>query len=308
MTTIATVERLCKSYGNVLAIKDVDLEVQAGEALALLGPNGSGKTTILRCLAGLIRPDSGRIRICGRDVCREPVQTRRHFSYLPQKPNFPADLTVREVMSFHVSLRGAGQESVLPTLRQAGIGERDEDRRVSQLSGGTLQRLAVAVASAGNPELMLLDEPTASLDPEAALSLHNIAGEWRSQGRALLFSTHVLAVVEKLADRVLILVEGRRAALETVSRLREEVSKAALLRVEVARPTSEYVRVALERGASDARLNCHSLVITAPAEKRYHILEGLRLLGPINRFDTEEPSVESVYLKHVTGREENPNV
>jgi ABC-type multidrug transport system ATPase subunit len=299
MSALAEVRELSKSYGAIRAVDSVSFDVEPGQAVCLLGPNGSGKTTILRCVAGLLRPDSGTVRVCGADLGRDYRKARQQFSYLPQQASFPANVTVREVMDFHARLRSVAEDRVDASLRETGITEDEEARMVGELSGGMLQRLSLAVAGIAPVKLMLLDEPTANLDPEAAIRLREQARRWRGEGRALLFSTHVLTDAEELADKVVVLVGGKPVAEEEVTNLRADLRQFALLRVDVGRATQAHVQAALEAGATDARLNSHSIIITAPVELRYPILMRLGELGEVKHFDTEEPSIERIYMKYV---------
>lgn len=291
------VRDLTKRFGALVAVSEASLTVEAGEAVALLGPNGSGKTTTLRCVAGLLRPDSGSIRFAdGLDLHRDFRAAHRRFAFLPQKASFPPNLTVREVLEFHARLRELEGSRIEGALAEAGFGDRDRDRLVADLSVGMRQRLSVAVASLPDVPLMLLDEPTASLDPQAAVRFREVVNRWRHKGRAVLFSTHVLADVQELADRVVVLVDGRVVISELLPELRARLERRAVLRVNVGRPLPAHVAAAREAGATDARLNSSSVVIQAPVEGRHAILRRLAELGPIHGFETEDPSLEHIYL------------
>lgn len=303
------VRDLSKRFGPVAAASGVSLSVDSGEAVALLGPNGSGKTTTLRCVAGLLRADSGSVRFAaGLDLHRDFRAARRRFSFLPQKASFPPNLEVREVLEFHARLRGLGAKRVEDALSDAGFGDRDRDRRVAELSDGMRQRLSVAVTSLPEVPLMLLDEPTASLDPQAAVEFRERVDRWRHAGRAVLFSTHVLTDVQELADRVVVLVEGRVVISESFPELRARLERRAVLRVHVGRPTSAHLTAAREAGATDARLNSASVVIQAPVEGRHAILRRLEEVGPIHGFETEDPSLEHIYLDALERRNERGDV
>ena len=299
MSAIVEVRGLAKSYGDLCAVDNVSFDVGPGQAVCLLGPNGSGKTTTLRSIAGLLRPDSGSVKICGIDLRRSRRRAKQNFSYLPQQPSFPANITIREVTHFHAKLRGLAADRVVSSLREVGISEAEESRMVGELSGGMRQRLSLAVAGMPDVPLMVFDEPTANLDPESALRFREQAKRWREAGKALLFSTHVLTDVEEFADRVVVLVGGRLVAEENVAQLRADLRQFALLRVDVGRPTEAHVKVAMECGATEARLNHRAVIITAPVEQRYPILKRLGELGTVNHFDTEEPSIEHIYLKYI---------
>jgi Cu-processing system ATP-binding protein len=295
------VEELVKCYGALRAVDGVSFNVDPGEVAVLLGPNGSGKTTTLRCAAGLLRPGAGRISIGGFDLHREYRQARRQFSYLPQQASFPANLRVREVLEFHAKLRAVASGRISQALAEAGLSEQDAERYVGQLSGGMRQRVSLALACLSAAPLMLLDEPTANLDPEATVHFRQLARQWRAAGRSLLISTHVLNDVEELADRVVVLVAGRKVAEESIAQLRARLSRGARLRVEVGQPTPRHCSVALECGALEARTNTHAVLITAPVERRLAILQRLSELGQILRFDTEQLSLEDIYIEFVRG-------
>ncbi len=301
MTPAVEVRGLSKSYGAICALDNVSFRVEPGQAVALLGPNGSGKTTTLRCVAGLLHPDAGQVEICGIDLRRDARQAKQQFSYLPQQADFPAQVSIREVIEFHAQLRGLKPDLAAAALRQAGISPDQEERPVGQLSGGMRHRLSLAVAGMPPVKLMLLDEPTASLDPQAAVRLRQQAARWRDEGRSLLFSTHVLDDVEELADKVVVLVEGRAVREENVARLREDLRRSALLRVDVGQATPAHQRAALDGGATQAELNATAIVIRAPVECRYQILNRLSQVGEVRHFETEQPSIEHLYLQYVEG-------
>jgi ABC-type multidrug transport system ATPase subunit len=200
--------RVVKSFGGRRILDQLDLDVAAGESVALLGANGSGKTTALRCIVGLARPDGGRIEVGGVDVSRDPIGARRRLSYLPQQSTFPSTLTIRETLAAVARLRGLAGADV---DREIGLCRLEAlaDRGVARLSGGERQRLAMAVAFLPAVDLYLLDEPSASLDPTATEVLFRRVARLKIEGRTLLFTTHVRSDVQHLATRVAFLHEGR---------------------------------------------------------------------------------------------------
>jgi ABC-type multidrug transport system ATPase subunit len=163
------------------------------------------------------------------------------------------------------------------------------------------QRLSLAVAELPEVEVMLLDEPTAALDPEAALAFRELARGWRRAGRALLLSTHRLTDVQELADRVVVLVGGEPVVEETIAALRARLRRYSVLRVDVPEPGPRHRAAALAAGAEEVTLNGRSLVVQAAEERRLPILEALGALGPVRGFVTEEPSLERIYLEYVHG-------
>ena len=212
-------EHFYKNYGKFTAAHDISFEVRQGEVFALLGPNGSGKTTTLKAIVGLNIPTSGRILINGVDVQKAPKETRRFINYLPQRVVFPESLSAREVMRFYARLRNLPKEAADETLSKAGING-FSDNLVSEFSGGMIQRLGLAVIALPDAPVLLLDEPTANLDPQGVKRFREFVLEQKEQRKTTIFSTHLLHEAEQLADRVGIFVGGKLAAQESVENLR----------------------------------------------------------------------------------------
>ncbi|HMF08266.1 MAG TPA: ABC transporter ATP-binding protein [Thermoanaerobaculia bacterium] len=200
-----------KSFQGRRVLSGLDLRVSPGESVALLGGNGSGKTTTLRAIAGLVIPDAGTIRVDGLDAVGQGKRARRCLSFLPQKSVFPATLSVRETLQVAARLRGQPEEDVAAELEHCELADL-AGRSVAELSGGERQRLGLAVAFLARVGLYLFDEPTASLDPRALEIFRRRARNLADHGRAVLFTTHVAADVETLATRVELLEEGRLAS------------------------------------------------------------------------------------------------
>jgi len=215
------VEHLIKTFGEHTAVDDLSFKIERGETFALLGPNGSGKTTTLKCIAGLIKPSSGKILINGFDVWKNPQQARSRMSYLPQRGSFPDNLTAREVLEFYRRLRKLPARRVDETLSGARFDfNGGADKAVGKFSGGMVQRLGLAVACLPEAPILLLDEPTVSLDLEGAIRFREFLLSLKREGKTIVFTSHTLADVERLADRVAILVDGRPVALESVESLK----------------------------------------------------------------------------------------
>jgi ABC-type multidrug transport system ATPase subunit len=199
---------LAKTYGDRPVLAGADLVVSGGEAVALVGGNGCGKTTTLRCVVGLARPDGGRILVDGVDAIARPRRALERLSYLPQRPSFPGTLTVREVLEVVAKLRGMHRRVVDREIDLCGLSP-VADCVVSRLSGGERQRVGLAVAFVPDVPLLIFDEPSASLDAAAARVLIDRARGLRREGRAVLYTTHVAADIDELATRVALLRQGR---------------------------------------------------------------------------------------------------
>ncbi len=180
------VERLTRTFGEHTAVNDLSFEINKGETFALLGPNGSGKTTTLKCLAGLIKPSRGKILIDGFDVWKNPQPARDRMSYLSQRVTFPDNLTGREVLEFYCRLRKLPRRRVEETLSGVRFNFNGfTDKAVGKFSGGMVQRLGLAVACLPDAPILLLDEPTASLDPEGAIRFREFLLSLKREGKTI---------------------------------------------------------------------------------------------------------------------------
>jgi ABC-2 type transport system ATP-binding protein len=207
------VENLRKVYsGGVVALNSLSFSVEEGEIYALIGPNGSGKTTTLRIIATLIKPTSGRVEVFGHDVVREPLKVRSLINYLPEEAGAYRDLSGEDFIRFMLSMRFKGVElerAVGEAIEISGLGE-DLKRPVRTYSKGMKRILAVSVVLASRPRLLVLDEPTAGLDVERSLMIRDLIKRYnREHGITVLMSSHNMLEVEYLADRVGLIYGGR---------------------------------------------------------------------------------------------------
>jgi ABC-type multidrug transport system ATPase subunit len=297
-------EGLVKRYGAITAVDHLDFEVNEGETFALIGPNGAGKTTTLKILLGLARPDSGTVRIGPDALHPHDARARQSLGYVPQRVEFPPARTVAQVLSFFADLRGLKAASVDRALERVGlIGHRD--RLASDLSGGYTQRLSLAQALLSDPALLVLDEPTASLDPEATWEFRTLIEQLRRERKTVVLSSHLLTEVERVADRVLILNEGRRAALESLTELRERQLQASRLRVELAGPAVDAEPILARHGVAFERIGERELVVHAANGRSLEVLESLRGEGiQLRSFQLQGPTLEEMFLAAVRGGRE----
>ncbi|MGD9781319.1 MAG: ABC transporter ATP-binding protein [Kiritimatiellia bacterium] len=215
------VDNLTRRFPRCEALASVSFQIRRGEVAGLLGPNGSGKTTTLRILAGFLAPTSGRVEVAGHDVTAQSREARRRIGYLPESVPLYPEMRIDEYLSFRGRIRGLRGTRLAARLRdvieQCGLG--DCSRRViGTLSRGYRQRTGLADCLLHQPDVLLLDEPLAGLDPAQVHTIRQLLKEW-DRSRAVLFSTHVLSEVERLCHRVLILNAGRLAAADSPERL-----------------------------------------------------------------------------------------
>ncbi len=254
-----------RRFGRQLALDGVDLEVERGEALALWGPNGAGKTTLLRAVLGVL-PCDGQIAVLGLDPRRRGKAVRRLIGYLPQEIALQGELSVEETLRFFARLRGAAAERVEELL---GWLELDEHRGkpVAALSGGLKQRLALGIALVADPPLLLLDEPTANLDPAARTSFSQLLLGLKQTGKTLVFTSHRGAEVRALADRVAVLQRGRLVAVSPAAEAALAPPRSELRLVVAAADRAAAAGLLLEAGFGPRRLG-PILSVTVPAGRK----------------------------------------
>lgn len=211
--------QLTKDYGSFRALDSLDLDVAPGEIFGLLGPNGSGKSTALRLMLGFLRPTSGGAWIAGHDCWHHSLLARQHVAYLPGELRLYENMTGRQLVRFLGKLRAMPDDAIVERL--ARVFDIDVDRPIANLSSGMKRKVALLQVLVPRTPLVILDEPTNTLDPTMRDELLNQLAEARGRGQAVLFSSHVLAEVERVCDRVGILQRGRLVHLQKVAELRE---------------------------------------------------------------------------------------
>jgi ABC-2 type transport system ATP-binding protein len=237
-------ERLTKSFGGLRAVDEVSFDVNAGEIVGFLGPNGAGKTTTLRLLAGVFPPTSGRATIGGADVVTRPLEARRRLGYLPERVALYLDMPVASFLAYVATMKDvprAGRPAAVDDVLEACGLAAVRDGRIGTLSKGYRQRVGLAQALVGAPPALLLDEPTAGLDPEQVAGVRSLV---RALGRerAILFSTHLLAEVELVCDRVVILGRGRVLAEGEPTALTERFRRVSRVIADVDGPSDAAMR------------------------------------------------------------------
>ncbi len=217
---IVETDSLGKRYGSVSALDECSLSIERGEVFGLLGPNGAGKTTLLRLLLGFLKPTTGTAAINGLDCSRQSVRVRQIVSYLPGEARMFRQMRGRDVLRFFAEIRPRGD--FRQAMKLAAQLELDVHRRVAFMSTGMRQKLALAATLSADTPLLILDEPTANLDPTVRQTILQLVADSRSAGRTVIFSSHVLSEVEEVCDRVVILRQGRVVHLQPMLELRRQ--------------------------------------------------------------------------------------
>lgn len=219
MSSIVVVDRLTKRYGRHEAVRDVSFTIERGEVVGLLGPNGSGKTTILRLLSGYLQPTSGRVEVAGFDLATDSLEARRHIGYVPEDVPLYANMRVDEFLAFMAGLRGlsgaAARQAVGQAAEHLALGD-VKRTAIGKLSRGYRQRVMIAQALLGEPDLVILDEPTNGLDPRQIIEMRGLIKSL-AERHTVLVTSHILGEIERVANRVAILLGGRLLAVRTLA-------------------------------------------------------------------------------------------
>ncbi len=289
MPPVIETQQLTKWYGKSRGVVDVDLTVEQGEVFGFLGPNGAGKTTTIRTLLDLIRPTSGHARVFGIESSADPVAIHRRIGYIPGEFSLYDRLTGGQTLEYFANLRGGVDPAYQRSLVERF--ELDPSRRYREYSKGNKQKVGVIIALQHRPELLILDEPTSGLDPLVQQTFFESLREAVANGATVFLSSHILSEVEKSADHVAIIREGRIVKIDTVEGLRDLAHHQVELRFAGPVPASEFAALP---GVSDVSAEDHVLRLrvagaitpVVQAAARYELLD----------FVSREPSLEETFL------------
>jgi len=258
--TVLELNNLSKSYNGLPAVQNVSLTVNKGEIFGFLGPNGAGKTTTMKCCAGLLRPSGGEIRVSGFDLARQPASAKALLGYVPDNPYLYEKLTGREMAAFVGRLYGAtpeGLQDKIESYFRLFEMETECDQLIQGYSRGMRQKTALVAALLHQPLLLLVDEPTANLDPKSARLVKDIFQLIKQQGRSVFLSTHVMEIAENLCDRLAIIDGGTLLAIGEMEHLRRQHHGESLEEIFLALtgghdPETQKVLLELTRGKEGA--------------------------------------------------------
>ena len=302
--TVLECDRLTKRYDSLVAVDNLNLSVGHGEVFGLLGPNGAGKTTTILMLLGLTEPTAGTVRVLGLDPARRPLSVKSRVGYLPEQLGFYEGLTARENLIYIAKLNGLRREEAYRRIDEAlaQVGLRDvAGRRVKTFSRGMRQRLGVADVLLKHPQLIIMDEPTQGLDPEAAREFLEIIQHLQAEGITVLLSSHLLHQVQAVCDRVGLFYQGRMVLDGTVQELAQRVLGGAYrVQLEVDGPVD----------VEDSLRHLPGLVaLQRPASGRYELeastdlrAEAARVVveagGALLALDMKASSLEEIYQRY----------
>jgi ABC-2 type transport system ATP-binding protein len=283
------IEGLVKTFGSTRALDGLDLEVRQGEVLGFLGPNGAGKSTTIRVLLGLLQKDAGQVRLFGGDPWKDASELHRRLAYVPGDVNLWPNLTGGEVIDLLGRLRGG-----IDQKRRADLIERfelDPTKKGRAYSKGNRQKVALVSALAADVELLVLDEPTSGLDPLMESVFAECVDDFRDEGHTVLLSSHILAEVEKLCDRVSIIRAGRCVESGTLTELRHLTRTS--IRAELAGP----VDLTHLEGVHDLVVEGHRVTLQADTAHLDAVLESLLRAGVLS-LTSQPPTLEELFMRH----------
>ncbi|MBB5203382.1 Cu-processing system ATP-binding protein [Inhella inkyongensis] len=285
-----------KAFGALQAVDGVDLQVPRGELFGLIGHNGAGKSTLFRIMLGLATADSGSVEVAGCAVGGPQWrEARRRIGYLPEQLALYDNLNARETLAFFARLKGASTEQIEPLLARVGL-TAAADRPVRTYSKGMRQRLGLAQALLGSPQVLFLDEPSNGLDPQAIREFYDLLAELRAQGVTVIITSHILAELQQRVDRLAILANGRVVAQGSVQALREQLA----LPLEVALRGSPALlqQAASVAGAAHAPRHQDGLLHLRceRADKMTLLARLAPLAAQLEDLQIHEPSLEDLYF------------
>ncbi|MBZ6494776.1 ABC transporter ATP-binding protein [Natrinema longum] len=300
-----TVDNLTKSFGQTLALDDLSFQVEEGEVFGFLGPNGAGKSTTINIVLDFARPTAGEVSVLGMDAQRHSRTIRQRTGVLPEGVQLYGRLTARQHLEFAIDSKGADDD---PEALLERVGLVDAiDKKAGGYSKGMAQRLMLAMALVGEPDLLILDEPSTGLDPNGAREMRKIVQEENERGATVFFSSHIMEQVEAVCDRVGILRDGQMVAVDSVAGLRDSVGGGTTLRVTVDRIDDDALQAVRSLpdvgGATVEDQQPPTLVVDVDGSKTT-VLSTLEDRGiEVRDFSTTEASLEDVFQSYTTDTE-----
>jgi ABC-2 type transport system ATP-binding protein len=298
--SVIELDGVTKRFGDVVAVDDLSFEVERGEVFGFLGPNGAGKSTTINMILDFVRPTAGEISVLGMDAREESEAIRARSGVLPEGYDVYDRLTGRQHLEFAIESKAveADPEEI---FERVGLDQEDVDRTAGGYSKGMKQRLVLGMAIVGEPDLLILDEPSTGLDPNGARLMRDIVREEADRGATVFFSSHILGQVESVCDRVLILQEGDVVAVDSVEGLRSATDADTTLLVTVGQSDRELAADAV-RGldaVSSVTTDDDQVVVNLDGEAKMEVLNAIEDEGiEVENFETREASLEDLFAAY----------
>ena len=288
---------LTRRFGDLTAVDALNLTVEDGEVFGFLGPNGAGKSTTINMLLGFLRPSEGSATVLGHNAARESRAVRQRTGLLPEGFELYENLTGREHVKSAIQTKGADDDPD-HLIERVGLEPEAARRRAGGYSKGMTQRLALAVALVGNPDLLILDEPSSGLDPKGAKLLREIVREEADRGATVFFSSHILGQVEQVCDRVGIMNKGEMVAVDTIDALRDQMGAESLVKADVAGSPDTDAVAALDGVRSVTADGSHVEVACTEPEAKMPALRALDDAATVTDIDVENADLEALFERY----------
>ncbi len=312
------VRNLTKKYGNHLAVNNISFDIEQGKIYGLLGPNGAGKSTTMNILTGCLAATSGEVTVGGHDIFEEPIQAKRHIGYLPEQPPVYGEMTPREYLMFVAEAKGVPFEKSLNHVKEVMQLTQIFDvrnRLIKNLSKGYRQRVGIAQAMIGEPDVIILDEPTVGLDPAQIIEIRNLIKKL-GQIKTVIISSHILAEISAVCDHVIIISHGNIVANDTLEHLEAEASRdnAVTLKIKGDLQKSKKFIEGI-KGVEGCELEADGEIVTAVVtsangadirEDLFNIFASAKM--PILDMHSNETTLEDIFLRLAYGSDEDISV
>ena len=301
--TAIELDGLTKHFGDVVAVDNLDLTVEEGEIFGFLGPNGAGKSTTIDILLDFIRPTSGTVRVLGLDAQADSLEVRRRTGVLPDAYHVYDRLTGRQHLEFAIELKETDDDPE-EVLERVGIADA-ADRKAGGYSKGMKQRLVLAIALLGDPDLLILDEPSTGLDPNGAKEMRDIIRAENERGTTVFFSSHVMEQVEAVCDRVAIINRGELVAVDSVQGLRETTGASETLYLQVSSLDDGILdAIRSVEGVEYATVDDGRVRVTLGNRKKFRVLEEIDDVVTIEDFSVVTSSLGDLFIHYTSDEQE----
>lgn len=297
------IDGLSKHFGEVVAVNDLNLTVEEGEIFGFLGPNGAGKSTTIDIILDFIRPTAGSVKVLGYDAQDESLDVRRRTGVLPDAYHVYDRLTGRQHLEFAIELKESDEEPIA-MLERVGIADA-ADRNAGGYSKGMKQRLVMAIALVGDPDLLILDEPSTGLDPNGAKEMRDIILEENERGTTVFFSSHVMEQVEAVCDRVAIINRGQLVAVDSVAGLRSATDSRETIYLQVEQLSDEILsQIEGVAGVEHATIDDGRIRIGIGDRPKFRVLEEIDCIVTIEDFSVVTSSLSDLFIQYTNEEQE----
>jgi ABC-2 type transport system ATP-binding protein len=293
-----SVKRLVKNYNGINAVNNISFDVRKGEIFGFLGPNGAGKTTTIKSILGLIQIDSGIIKINDNDIKNNGKNAKKMVGYLPERVAFYDNLTAVQNLSFIAEIKNSSKEECISLIKEFGLKDAI-NKKVGTFSKGMIQRLGMSRALIGNPNILILDEPSGGLDPRGVVLIRSKIKEMKNKGITVFVSSHILSEIQEICDRVGIINKGKIVAEDSVDGLRKKLDIKPKINIDLEKISKDIIKSVKElHGIDKIDINENSIEVICDSKIKARVIIAIEKSGgKIVNINTKDPSLEEVFMR-----------